>query len=162
MKIISHRGNLTGPNPIRENGVGYIEEAISEGFDVEIDLRVEDNECYLGHDDPQYFVTIEWLIKYKDVLWIHCKNMEALEKLSNSMVEFNYFWHESDRYTLTSKGIGWVLVGQIPYSKSIIVLPEGIDLYYYQPEYIERSYGICTDKPLFYKNKFGVNDEMEK
>ena len=154
MKIISHRGNLTGSNPIRENSIDYIEDAIAEGFDVEIDLRVEDNDCYLGHDDPQYCVTMEWLRKYKDVLWIHCKNREALEKLSTSMVEFNYFWHERDCYTLTSKGIGWVLIGQYPYSKSVIVLPESISLYDYQPEYIKNSFGICTDKPIFYKNKF--------
>ena len=160
MKIISHRGNLSGPNPIRENSVDYIEEAIAEGFDVEIDLRVEDDEFYLGHDDSQYFATLGWLKKYKDILWIHCKNREALEKLSTSMVEFNYFWHETDRYTLTSKGIGWVLVGQYPYSNSVIVLPESINLYSYQPEYIEKSYGICTDTPLFYKDKFGVTNEV--
>lgn len=154
MKIISHRGNLTGPNPVRENGIDYIEEAISEGFDVEIDLRVEDDQCYLGHDDPQYFVTMEWLRKYKDVLWIHCKNREALEKLSSSMVKFNYFWHQTDNYTLTSMGIGWVFVGQLPYSNSVIVLPERVDLYSYQPEYIKNSFGICTDTPIFYKNKF--------
>jgi hypothetical protein len=154
MKIISHRGNLTGSNPIRENSIDYIEDAIAEGFDVEIDLRVEDNDCYLGHDDPQYFVTMEWLKKYKDFLWIHCKNREALEKMSSSVVEFNYFYHECDRYTITSKGIGWVLIGQYPYSKSVIVLPESISLYEYQPEYIKNSFGICTDKPIFYKNKF--------
>lgn len=150
MKIISHRGNLTGINLIRENSIDYIEEAISEGFDVEIDLRVEDDQCYLGHDDPQYFVTMEWLRRYKDVLWIHCKNLEALEKLSSSVVEFNYFWHENDCYTMTSKGIGWCLVGQKPYFNSVIVLPESVD----QPEYIKNSFGICTDTPLFYKNKF--------
>lgn len=150
MKIISHRGNLIGSNPIRENSIDYIEEAISEGFDVEVDLRVEDNQCYLGHDDPQYFVTMEWLRKYKDVLWIHCKNLEALEKLSSSMIEFNYFWHETDCYTITSKGIGWCLVGQKPYFNSVVVLLESID----RPEYIKNSFGICTDTPLFYRNKF--------
>ena len=150
MKIISHRGNLSGANPLRENSVDYIEEAIAEGFDVEIDLRVEDDEFYLGHDDPQYFVTVSWLKKYRDILWIHCKNREALEKLSTSMVEFNYFWHESDSYTITSKGIGWTLVNKKPYSKSVIVLPEISSI---GDEYIKQSYGICTDKPLFYKSK---------
>lgn len=154
MKIISHRGNLIGPNPLRENSPDYIEEAISEGFDVEIDLRVEDDQCYLGHDDSQYFVTMEWLRKYKDVFWIHCKNTEALEKISSASIRFNYFYHESDQYTLTSMGIGWVLVGKIPFSKAIIVLPENVDFYHLNPEYIERSYGICTDKPLFYKKIF--------
>ena len=158
MKIISHRGNLTGPNPLRENSIDYIEEAITEGFDVEVDLRVEDDEFYLGHDDAQYFVTLGWLIKYRDLLWIHCKNREALEKMSSFAIEFNYFWHESDRYTITNKGIGWVLVGQLPYSKSVIVLPESISLYDYHPEYIKNSFGICTDKPIFYKELY--NDEI--
>jgi len=150
-KIISHRGNLTGSNPIRENSLDYIEEAIAEGFDVEIDLRVQDDQCYLGHDESQYFVSMEWLTKYKDLLWIHCKNREALEKVSSSMIEFNYFYHECDRYTLTSKGIGWVLVGQIPFTKSVIVLPESIDFYRFNPKYIENCYGICTDTPIFYR-----------
>jgi len=151
-KIISHRGNLSGPNPIKENSVDYIEEAISEGFDVEIDLWVEeDDKCYLGHDKPQYFVSMEWLRKHKDILWIHCKNLQALEKISSSVVEFNYFWHSTDRYTLTSKGIGWVLVGQMPFTKSVIVLPESIDFYKYSPQYIEKCYGICTDTPIFYR-----------
>lgn len=152
MKFIAHRGNLTGSNPIRENSIDYIEEAISAGFDVEIDLRVEDNECYLGHDDPQYFVTLEWLRKYKDVLWIHCKNREALEKLSSSAVEFNYFWHETDCYTLTSKGIGWVYPGKQSYSNSVVVMPETVDLC---DEYINEVYGICTDKVIYYKDFYG-------
>ena len=149
MKFIAHRGNLTGSDPIRENSIDYIEEAISEGFDVEIDLRVEDNECYLGHDDPQYFVTVEWLRKYKDVLWIHCKNREALEKMSSSVVEFNYLWHETDSYTITSKGIGWVYPGKKPYSNSVVVMPETVDFY---DGYIDEVYGICTDKVIYYKD----------
>jgi hypothetical protein len=157
MKIISHRGNLDGPNPFRENSIDYIEEAISEGFDVEIDLRVEDDGIYLGHDNPQYFITMCWLQKYKDVLWIHCKNREALEKLSTSVIEFNYFWHESDTYTITSKGIGWTLVGEIPYSNSVIVMPEITDSC---EEYIKKSFGICTDTPIFYKDKFGEKNEV--
>jgi glycerophosphoryl diester phosphodiesterase len=150
MKIISHRGNLTGPNPIRENSIDYIEEAIAEGFDVEIDLRCKDHHFYLGHDDPKYHVPMSWLVKWKNKLWIHCKNRDALEKLSTSVVEFNYFWHESDTYTITSKGIGWTLVGKIPYSNSVVVLPE---ISFLANEYIENSFGICTDTPLFYRSK---------
>ena len=110
----------------------------------------------MGHDHPQYFIDIEWLENRKDVLWIHCKNREALEKMSSASVEFNYFYHECDRYTLTSKGIGWVLVGQIPFSKSIIVLPESINYYdKYEGTYdrIMSTMGICTDKCLFYKSE---------
>jgi SAM-dependent methyltransferase len=160
MRIISHRGNLSGPNPYKENSIEYIEEAISEGFDVEIDFWVVDNECYLGHDEPQYPVTMEWLEKYKDILWIHCKNRDALEKISSSSIDFHYFWHQIDRYTLTSKGIGWVLVGQIPFSKSIVVLPESINYYdKYDGIYdrIMNTMGICTDKPLFYRKELERN-----
>jgi hypothetical protein len=153
MKIISHRGNLNGPNPLRENSPEYIEEALSQGFDVEIDVRYDNKDkCfYLGHDEPQYVVSLYWLSQYRENLWVHCKNLEALSEFSKTA--FNYFWHETDRYTLTSKGIGWVLVGQYPYSKSVIVLPESISLYSFPHgiEYIKNSYGICTDKPLFYK-----------
>ena len=160
MKIIFHRGNLTGPNPIRENSVDYIEEAISEGFDVEIDLRLKDQYFYLGHDDPQHYVPMSWLVKWKDKLWIHCKDLESLDKISSSPVDFNYFWHESDRYTLTSKAIGWVLVGQIPFKNSIMVLPELIsydDKFEKKYDRIKNIMGICTDKPLFYQKELGVN-----
>lgn len=155
MKIISHRGNLTGPNPLRENSIDYIEEAINEGFDVEVDLRHQDNHFYLGHDDPQYYVPMSWLVKWKDKLWIHCKDLESLDKISSSEIDFHYFWHENDRYTLTSKGIGWVLVGQFPFKNSIVVLPESINYYdSYNGVYdrILNTKGICTDKPLFYRN----------
>lgn len=145
MKLISHRGNLYGENPLKENSPDYIEEAISEGFDVEIDLWHKEHNYYLGHDEPQYHVPMSWLVKYKDVLWIHCKNLDALEKMCNSVVEFNYFWHEIDRYTVTSKGNVWVLVGQFPCSNSVIVLPEKISLYSYEKKYFETCYGICSD-----------------
>ncbi len=37
--IISHRGNLDGPIPERENSPDYIDQAIKWGFVVEIDIR---------------------------------------------------------------------------------------------------------------------------
>jgi hypothetical protein len=153
MKIISHRGNLTGPNLVRENSLDYIEEAIVEEFEVEIDLWVEDDQCYLGHDEPQYLISTKWLEKYKNILWIHCKNREALEKMSSASNEFNYFWHETDRYTITSKGIGWIYIGQYPYSKSVVVLPEKISLYQFPHgiEYMKNSYGVCSDNPVYYR-----------
>lgn len=144
MRLIAHRGNIHGPKSDRENSIACIEKAINEGYDVEIDLRVENNICYLGHDNPQYVVTMEWLRKYKDVLWIHCKNHEALEKLSGCPVEFNYFWHETDSYTITSKGIGWVYPGKQPYTNSVMVMPENLggDIKTLK-EY--DCFGICSD-----------------
>lgn len=149
---------------MRENDPEYIDEAIGAGFDVEIDIRYEDCKFYLGHDDPQYYVPLTWLDNRKDKLWIHCKDLKSLDYISSSPIDFHYFWHEIDRYTLTSKGIGWVLVGQFPFKKSIVVLPESINYYdSYQGKYdrILDTMGICTDEPIFYKNKFGVKNEVE-
>lgn len=151
MLIVSHRGNLTGSNPDRENSIDYIEEAIAEGFDVEVDLRWKENHFYLGHDKPQYHIPMTWLVKWKDKLWIHCKDLESLDKISSSEIDFHYFWHENDRYTLTSKGIGWVLVGQTPFKNSIVVLPECINYYDENCDKISNIMGICTDKPIFYR-----------
>ena len=42
MKIISHRGNIRGAIPDKENRPSYIDCAIGSGYDVEIDLRMID------------------------------------------------------------------------------------------------------------------------
>jgi len=147
MKLIAHRGNIDGPNPIKENSIDYIEEAIAKGFDVEVDLRHEDYYFYLGHDEPQYYVSMSWLVKYKDVLWIHCKNRESLEKVSSSPIEFNYFWHETDSYTLTSKNYIWTYPGKTYTSNSIIVMPETIPEFDFSKLIVYNCFGVCTDYP---------------
>lgn len=124
MKLIAHRGNTTGPNPLEENKPEYIEKAISDGYDVEIDLWYRDQFFYLGHDEPQYQITALWLCKNKEYLWIHCKNYDALEKISNSPIEYNFFWHEVDKFTLTSEGYIWTYPGQPSNKNSVIVMPE--------------------------------------
>lgn len=147
MRLIAHRGNIDGPNPIKENSIDYIEEAIAKGFDVEVDLRHEDYYFYLGHDEPQYYVSMSWLVKYKDVLWIHCKNRESLEKVSSSPIEFNYFWHETDSYTLTSKNYIWTYPGKTYTSNSIIVMPETIPEFDFSKLIVYNCFGVCTDYP---------------
>lgn len=147
MRLIAHRGNIDGPNPIKENSIDYIEEAIAKGFDVEVDLRHEDYYFYLGHDEPQYYVSMSWLVKYKDVLWIHCKNRESLEKVSSSPIEFNYFWHETDSYTLTSKNYIWTYPGKTYTSNSIIVMPETIPKFDFSKLIVYNCFGVCTDYP---------------
>ena len=52
-KIISHRGNLIGVKPECENNPTYIDQAIAEGFDVEIDVWFIDGEFFLGHDSAR-------------------------------------------------------------------------------------------------------------
>ena len=81
MKLIAHRGNINGPDPENENSPKYIESAIQQGYDVEIDLRVGIG-LQLGHDKSQYFIDSSWLNTFKDNLWIHCKDFAALTYLT--------------------------------------------------------------------------------
>ena len=146
MKIIAHRGNTDGPNPLEENRPKYIDAAIEKGFDVEVDLRMSSEGLFLGHDKPDYPITIGWLYERKDNLWIHCKDFQSIKMMSEvPRYDFHYFWHESDRYTMTNKGIGWVFPGQQPYVRSVVVLPE--DVLFFNEQYTKsnRFYAICTD-----------------
>jgi hypothetical protein len=59
MILISHRGNINGKNDVRENSMFYIMEALTMGFDVEIDVWYINNEWFLGHDKPQYQINID-------------------------------------------------------------------------------------------------------
>ena len=58
MKLISHRGNIDHINPSHENSPDYIQEAINKSFDVEVDCWVTNHTLYLGHDKPDYPITL--------------------------------------------------------------------------------------------------------
>ena len=139
MILISHRGNLNGPNEVRENSPYYIMEAIAEGYDVEVDLWWVDGKVYLGHDEPQYEVSNKWLGERIDKLWIHCKNIDAIIFFKESQYKFNYFWHEEDTITLTSQNYIWAYPGNQPIKNSIAVMPE------INKEETNICLGICSD-----------------
>ena len=155
MKLIAHRGNINGPNALEENNPEYIESAIADGYDVEIDVRCEDYQFYLGHDESQYCVPMTWIVKRKDKLWIHCKDLKSLDILSSSPVDFHYFWHQEDDFTLTSKNYIWTYPGK-PYTpKSIMVMPENnLNLIDFNQIKEYDVYGVCTDYPnlISYEN----------
>lgn len=140
MKLISHRGNLSGPNPEQENQPKYIAEALKQGYDVEIDVWFKDDKFMLGHDKPQYEFPFELIDQHHPKLWIHCKNIDALSKLNEldpNGSKVNYFWHENDLGVLTSKSYIW---STNLINNSILVMPELFDK---QP--IETTIGICSD-----------------
>jgi hypothetical protein len=144
-KIISHRGNIDGKQPNKENLPNYIDNALNLGYDVEIDIWVIEGSYYLGHDEPLYGITQHWLNKRKNKLWVHCKNLEAVEWF-NSIGGFNYFWHETDTITLTSKNYIWAYPGKQPIKNSIAVLPE------IHNENLNVCRGVCSDNIKQYKN----------
>jgi hypothetical protein len=145
MILISHRGNLTGPNPKRENSQSYVQEALDKGFYVEIDIWAIEDKLYLGHDKPQYDIDEIWLRLYRKNLWIHCKNINAVNYFSSKLKLFNYFWHEKDTLTLTSKNYIWAYPGKQPIKDSIAVMPE---IYNDNPS---QCLGICSDYIQNYK-----------
>lgn len=139
MYYISHRGNIDGKNPSLENQPDYVEGALKMNYFVEVDVWYDRNQWYLGHDEPTYRVDYSWMSK--ELLVLHCKNIEALEKLveiSNPLD--NYFWHQDDDVTLTSLGWVWAYPNvKVNSSKAIAVLPEieGTD--------VSGFGGICSD-----------------
>ena len=93
--LISHRGNLDGKQPHKENHPNYIQEAINKGYDVEVDFWYHEDKFWLGHDEPQHEVELQWVVDRVFKLWIHCKDLKTLEKLKqleNQGFEFNYFF----------------------------------------------------------------------
>ena len=61
MRIISHRGNVRGRVPGRENAPSYIDCALGNGYDVEIDVWYKNDKLYLGHDAPEHEVDLDYL-----------------------------------------------------------------------------------------------------
>lgn len=141
MKIISHRGNLFGKIPEKENHPNYIDAAISSGYDVEIDIWLRDEKFYLGHDIPQYEIELNWLLSRKNKLWIHAKNLEVITHLYNT--NLNWFWHESDKLTLTSKGFLWCYPN--------IYLKDGVTVTLEHQEVPNNIFAVCTDNPIKFK-----------
>ena len=140
MKYISHRGNLIGPYPDLENRPDYVQNALDSGFDCECDVWWKNDTWWLGHDKAQYPVSAEFIFQKR--LWLHAKNTEALHRLRRWSNTLNFFWHETDAYTLTSQGYIWAYPGSKLTSETICVMPENADPLYTRDEK-NACYGIC-------------------
>lgn len=147
MILIAHRGNINGPNPFKENRPDYVEQAIWSGYNAEIDIWVDGKKIMLGHDRPQYEISKAFLIDLEGHTWLHCKNDEAVNLCFDNNLHF--FYHNTDRYTITSFGYIWGYPDSIPVAndKFIIVMPELTD-----KEIRNDVYGICSDYVKGFKN----------
>ena len=145
MILIAHRGNIDGPNPELENNPFYIDKAIEQGYNVEIDIRGSFyTKFYLGHDEAQYIVSPSWIFERASHLWIHAKDIQALHSLTQQASNFNVFWHQDDFYTMTTKGFIWTYPGHTLTPQSICVMPEKFEGLYSQHE-INNCAGVCSD-----------------
>jgi hypothetical protein len=142
MKLISHRGNIVGRNPNRENTPSYIDTAIGAGYDVEVDVNYINTSFYLGHDTPDIEITETWILKRKEHIWFHCKNLQAVTQLSK-LKGVKYFCHSSDAFVLTSTGHIWVHDLNLELNDiSIIPLLSDDDVNQYNSVVV---YAVCTD-----------------
>jgi hypothetical protein len=149
MIYISHRGNINGNNPERENSPEYIIETLNKGYEVEIDIWYVDG-WYLGHDKPTYKINLEFLLN--DKFWCHAKNIHALLVMKEKNV-LKYFWHQNDDFTLTSNGLFWTFPGKDITQHSILVLPELTIKFKDSINFCNGNlYGICSDYIEKYKN----------
>lgn len=144
MRFIAHRGNLVGPCPDLENRPEYIINAIESGYDCECDVWYHENAMWLGHDAPQYKLEDPCVFLNMKNLWVHAKNIEALSILKKYYPCVNYFWHDRDPYTLTSKGYVWAYPGSTLTGDTICVMPEDANPMYTK-EAKARALGICSD-----------------
>jgi hypothetical protein len=145
MIIISHRGNICGPVPNKENRPSYIDCAIGNGYHVEIDVRSINGELWLGHDEPQYKIDHNWLDKRRHYLWLHCKNLEAAKECWS----YHSFCHTSDSFVYTSVGKIWLhdLSMEID-DNTIIPLITLYDIEEMKKtKSINNAFGVCTDYP---------------
>jgi hypothetical protein len=138
MKVIAHRANLYGPNIKTENTISSIEECFSKNIDVEIDIWYLD-EYFIGHDISNLQkIDINFLKINSDRLWIHAKNIFAVEKMITN--NLHWFWHETDKLTLTSKNKIWCYPG--------IYTKDGITVELGERKLIPSVLGVCTDYPV--------------
>ena len=119
--IIAHRCNLEGKSD-NENTLSGIINCINQGFSVEIDVRYIDGKYYLGHDFPQEEISLFLMSSLCDRLFIHCKNIEALQQL-RAYAELNIFGHSEDEFVITSRGDVFCSVGTV-HDRTICVMPE--------------------------------------
>ena len=155
MRLISHRGNVSGRNPERENYPDYIVEALGLGYDVEIDIWYVNDRYYFGHDNPTYEVGKGFINDVKNRSWFHCKNEAALSKLGDDFDQINFFWHDRDKYTITSMGYIWSFPGEKMVKNSIMLFPEN---YPKNEDQILLSSGICSD----YVANYEIYKNIEK
>ena len=148
MIFISHRGNINGRIPERENTVAYVEEALAQGFHVEVDLWIFGDKIFLGHDSPEEQIQEVWLLDNHEKLWLHAKSEQTAEILYRRNSEFHWFWHQEDTMTLTNRGFLWTYPGSV-LENCVTVQPNFVPL----PNTI---LGVCSDELQKFYN-FYVN-----
>lgn len=156
-KIIAHRGltnglsngNENSPEKIIFNKLNY------PSLINEIDIHIMDNGLFLGHNDPIYNVSLDFLIANKKYLILHVKHIQtnslkAINTFHMLYDECHLFAHEEDKFCITNKGWIWSHPNQGLRANTILVMPEKLNTL--ETIILEDGFkylrGICTDYPI--------------
>ena len=119
--LISHRGNIEGIDPERENSLEYVQESLDKGYHCMVDVwLVGGKHVASGVEGARFPTTIEFLRNEK----IICKarSPEALEFLLRSKV--HCFAASSISFSLTNGGLIWVEPGGKVTPRGVLTMPE--------------------------------------
>ena len=79
---------------------------------------------------------------------MHAKNLDCLIYLSTNKIDLNYFWHDTDLATITSKNFIWAKQNKNLISNSIAMIPDFYKINYYN------CIGVCSDQIKLFKNDY--------
>ena len=145
MIIISHRGKLNGSSFSKENTINTIDYTLSKGIHVEVDVWGDNNnQLAIGHDNPDEYTSIDYLSNSR--IWVHAKNNYALEILYKTDV--NYFYHQDDAFTVTSKGYNWAHIDTTPLISNTVYCAFSLNQLEKLKSKGSQPIGVCTDFPL--------------
>jgi hypothetical protein len=145
---ICHRGNITGPQKELENNFGILIQRSIQGYSTELDVWFHEGQLWLGHDKPEYKITLEWLASDKRRL-VHAKDGKTFEYLlleaGKRAVDLHIFYHTDEDYVLTNKGIVIAYPGKPLLEGGLCMMPERAN---YSQEELNKSFCICSDKRI--------------
>jgi hypothetical protein len=143
MLYISHRGNLDGMEPEKENSPEYVQAVLDKNYHVLVDTwLVGSSSLALGTRYPQYPVSLEFM-KAKGII-ARAATVETLEFLMSNNI--HCFLASHDEYTLTNGGLIWTRHGKkiTGVQRCVIDMPE-----WYIPSFEKlaqtNAAGVCSD-----------------
>jgi len=155
--FIAHRGNLNGPSHYEENSPEVLDRREVDGIWVECDVWYRKGELWLGHDAPQYKITMGWLAASPRRL-IHAKDGHTFEYLlaenGKRGLGLHIFYHTNEDYALTNKGIVITCPNSPILEGSLCMMPEMTNPRYCSTER-NKLFFLCSDRKDGYSSHFG-------
>ena len=149
---ICHRGNLL-KHYSDENDPDVLDLRVENGYDVECDVWYYKEELWLGHDEPEHVVTIEWLDSPRKL--VHAKDGKTFEYLleQNGLrgLDLHIFYHTTEDYILTNKGVIIAYPGKPLLEGSLCMMPERAT---YSLEERKKLFFLCSDSKDGYTTYF--------